>query len=65
LPHLSRAQATEAVEQAGGRVTSSVSKATSFLVAGEDAGSKLEKAKALGVEIIDEATLMKRIKSST
>jgi DNA ligase (NAD+) len=65
LPNLSRAQATEAVEQAGGRVTSSVSKATSFLVAGEDAGSKLEKAKALGVEIIDEATLMKRIKSST
>ncbi|HEY0242258.1 MAG TPA: NAD-dependent DNA ligase LigA, partial [Gemmatimonadaceae bacterium] len=61
LPTLSRAKATEAVEQAGGRVTNSVSKATSFLVAGEEAGSKLEKARTLGVEIIDEAELLKRI----
>jgi len=61
LPTLSRTKATEAVEQAGGRVTNSVSKATSFLVAGEEAGSKLEKAKALGIEIIDEAELMRRI----
>jgi len=61
LPTLTRAQATELVEQAGGRVTSSVSKATSFLVAGEDAGSKLEKAKSLGVEVIDEAELMTRV----
>jgi DNA ligase (NAD+) len=53
------------VEQAGGRVTNSVSKATSFLVAGEEAGSKLEKARTLGVEIIDEKELLKRIKSST
>ena len=60
LPTLSRAKATEVVEQAGGRVTSSVSKSTSFLVAGEEAGSKLEKARTLGVEIIDEAELMKR-----
>jgi DNA ligase (NAD+) len=58
---MSRTKATEAVEQAGGRVTNSVSKATSFLVAGEEAGSKLEKARALGVEIIDEAELVKRI----
>jgi DNA ligase (NAD+) len=61
LPTLSRARATEAVEQAGGRVTNSVSKATSFLVAGEEAGSKLEKAKTLGVEIIDESELLRRI----
>ena len=61
LPTLSRTKATEAVEQAGGRVTNSVSKATSFLVAGEEAGSKLEKARTLGVEIIDEAELLKRI----
>jgi DNA ligase (NAD+) len=61
LPTMSRTKATEAVEQAGGRVTNSVSKATSFLVAGEEAGSKLEKARALGVEIIDEAELVKRI----
>jgi len=53
------------VEEAGGRITSSVSKSTRFLVAGADAGSKLEKAKSLGVEIIDEAELLKRIKSST
>lgn len=61
LPTLTRTQATEAVEQAGGRVTSSVSKATSFLVAGEEAGSKLEKARSVGVEVIDEATLLDRI----
>ncbi|HUQ19808.1 MAG TPA: NAD-dependent DNA ligase LigA [Gemmatimonadaceae bacterium] len=65
LPTLSRTQATEMVEQAGGRVTNSVSKATSFLVAGDDAGSKLEKARTLGVEIIDEAELLVRTKSST
>jgi DNA ligase (NAD+) len=61
LPTLTRTKATEVVEQAGGRVTNSVSKATSFLVAGEEAGSKLEKAKSLGVEVIDEAELLKRI----
>jgi len=65
LPTLSRTRATEVVEEAGGRVTNSVSKSTTFLVAGADAGSKLEKAKSLGVEIIDEAELMKRIESST
>jgi DNA ligase (NAD+) len=61
LPTMSRNEATEAIESAGGRVTNSVSKATSFLVAGDDAGSKLEKARALGVEIIDEDELKARI----
>ena len=64
LPTLTRPKATEAVERAGGRVTSSVSKSTSFLVAGEEAGSKLEKARSLGVEVIDEAELLKRIGES-
>jgi len=61
LPTLSRAEATSMVEEAGGRVTSGVSKATSFVVAGADPGSKLEKARALGVETIDEAELLARI----
>ena len=61
LPTLSRAQATSLVEDAGGRVTSGVSKATSFVVAGADPGSKLEKARALGVETIDEAELLARV----
>ena len=61
LPTLTRQMATEAVEQAGGRVTSSISKSMSFLVAGEEAGSKLEKARTLGVEVIDEAGLLRRI----
>jgi DNA ligase (NAD+) len=60
LPTLSRTQATELIESQGGRVTSGVSKATSVVVFGEDAGSKLEKATTLGVEIIDEAELIKR-----
>ena len=60
LPTLSRAKATETVEKAGGRVTGSVSKTTSFVVGGEDAGSKLEKARSLGVETIDEAELLRR-----
>jgi DNA ligase (NAD+) len=61
---LSRAKATSVIEAAGGRVTGSVSKSTDFLVAGEEAGSKLEKAKSLGVEIIDEAELLRRVASS-
>ncbi len=61
LPTLSRTEASSLVEGAGGRVTDSVSKKTSFLVAGEAAGSKLEKARQLGVEVIDEAGLLRRI----
>jgi DNA ligase (NAD+) len=64
LPTLSRAKATAVIEAAGGRVTGSVSKSTSFLVAGEEAGSKLDKATTLGVEVIDEAELLRRVNSS-
>jgi DNA ligase (NAD+) len=61
LPTLSRSDATALVERAGGRVTGSVSRKTTFVVAGADAGSKLEKAEALGVEVIDEAELQRRV----
>jgi DNA ligase (NAD+) len=64
LPTLSRSQATSLIEEAGGRVGGSISKKTDALVAGEDAGSKLEKAKSLGVEVIDEAELLRRVKAS-
>ncbi len=64
LPALSRTKATSMIEAAGGRVTGSVSKSTDFLLAGEEAGSKLDKAKTLGVEIIDEAELLRRIGSN-
>ncbi|HEY6309534.1 MAG TPA: NAD-dependent DNA ligase LigA, partial [Streptosporangiaceae bacterium] len=55
LASLSRDEAGEAVRQAGGKVTSSVSKKTDFVVAGENAGSKYDKAVELGVPILDEA----------
>ena len=61
LPTLSREQANSLVEANGGRVASSVSKKTSFVVVGEDAGSKLEKARQLGVETLDEAELLRRV----
>ncbi len=61
LPTLSRTEAKGLIESAGGKVTDSVSKATTLLVCGADAGSKLEKAKSLGTEIIDEAELLRRI----
>jgi DNA ligase (NAD+) len=58
LPDLTREQATERILAQGGRVTSSVSKKTSYLVAGESPGSKLEKAERLGVPVLDEAGLL-------
>jgi DNA ligase (NAD+) len=57
LPHLTREQATERIMAAGGKVTTSVSKKTSYLVAGESPGSKLEKAERFGVPVIDEVAL--------
>ena len=60
LPSLSRLDATALIERAGGRVASSVSKKTSFVVAGDEAGSKLDKAQQLGVEVIDELELIRR-----
>jgi DNA ligase (NAD+) len=60
LPTLSRGDATALIESQGGRVTSGVSKATTAVVVGEEAGSKLEKAKTLGIETIDEAELLRR-----
>jgi DNA ligase (NAD+) len=62
LPTLSREQATTLAQQAGARVTSSVSKNTTFVVVGQDAGSKLAKAQELGIEIIDEAEFLRRLK---
>ena len=55
LPSLSREDATAAIQARGGKVTGSVSKKTSYVVAGADPGSKLAKAETLGIPILDEA----------
>ena len=60
LPTLSRQQARDLIEAAGGHVADSLSKKTTALVVGADPGSKLDRAKALGVEQIDEAELLRR-----
>jgi DNA ligase (NAD+) len=57
LPGRSRAEAEALVKRAGGKVTGSVSKNTSYLIAGADPGSKLEKARQLGITILDEDEL--------
>ena len=58
LPTLNRTEATKRIKAAGGKVSGSVSKKTGFVVAGDDPGSKLDKAQSLGVEVIDEAALL-------
>jgi DNA ligase (NAD+) len=57
LPTLSREQAKELIEHAGGKVSTSVSKKTSYVLAGADAGTKLDKARTLGLRVIDEIQL--------
>jgi len=61
LPTLTREDAKERIETAGGKVAGSVSKKTNYVVAGEEAGSKLDKAKQLGIEVIGEARLLEMI----
>lgn len=62
LPTLTRAQAKAMIEDAGGKTASSVSKKTTYVVAGEEAGSKLTKAQELGLAIIDETQLLEMLK---
>jgi len=64
LESMTRDEARAAIEARGGRVTGSVSKKTSVVVAGREAGSKLERARELGVSVIDEAELRKRLGGS-
>ena len=61
LPTLTREAATAKIESAGGKVTGSVSKKTDFVLAGEEAGSKLTKAQELGVKILDEAEFLRML----
>ncbi|MCR1959443.1 NAD-dependent DNA ligase LigA [Thomasclavelia cocleata] len=62
LPTLSRKQASELIEKHGGKVAGSVSKKTNYLVAGENAGSKLTRAQSLGIDVINEETLLEMVK---
>jgi DNA ligase (NAD+) len=64
LPNLSREDATERIEAAGGKVTGSVSKKTDYLLLGADPGSKLAKAEQVGTEIIDEDAFLELLGGS-
>jgi DNA ligase (NAD+) len=63
LPQLNRDEAKRLIESAGGKVSGSVSGKTSYLVAGEDPGSKLAKARELGVAVLDEDQLRELMKA--
>jgi DNA ligase (NAD+) len=63
LPTMSREEATAKIEAAGGKTSSSVSKKTDFVLAGDEAGSKLEKAQQLGVKILNEDEFLKLLSS--
>ena len=65
LPSLKREEAKERIEAAGGKVAGSVSSKTNYVVAGEDAGSKLNKAQELSVPVLDEAGLLAMLGSDT
>ena len=65
LPTLKRNDAKEMIEKRGGKATSSVSKSTSFVLAGEEAGSKLTKANDLGIKVIDEEKFLQLIDLKT
>jgi DNA ligase (NAD+) len=62
LPNLTREEATRLIKRAGGKVVSSVSKRTDYVVAGDSPGSKLAKAEELGVDVIDERGLRRLVK---
>jgi DNA ligase (NAD+) len=62
LPNLSRDDAKQKIEAAGGKVSGSVSKKTNYVVAGEEAGSKLDKALELKIAVLDEAGLLEMLK---
>jgi DNA ligase (NAD+) len=64
FPTLSRDQAKDLLEAAGAKVAGSVSKKTSYVVAGTDAGSKLDKARELGVAVLDEAAMLEMLASN-
>ena len=61
LTNYTRGQASKLIEEHGGEIASSVSKSVNLVIAGEEAGSKLDKARALGIEVIDEATFMEML----
>ena len=65
LPTLERKEAAALIEAQGGKVTSSVSKKTSYVVAGEAAGSKLQKAVELGITILTEAELLRLLEGTS
>ena len=62
LPTLKRSEASSIIESFGGKASSSVSKKTTYVLAGEEAGSKLDKANSLGVEVINEEQFKEVIK---